>query len=167
MLVRAYADRIVVLFDEEVVANHPRSFKREQVVYDPWHYLPVLMRKPGALRNGAPFKDWDLPRRIGADPRQAAASSRWRSPVRQNARLRAAGRLSAVEAACIEALAAGIANGDVVMAILARRRQPPPPPSITTPDALKLAIEPIADCARYDTLRPATRRMHDGTPPDH
>ena len=46
VLVRADADRIVVLFDDEVVANHPRSFKREQVVYDPWHYLPVLMRSP-------------------------------------------------------------------------------------------------------------------------
>jgi hypothetical protein len=30
-------------------------------VYDPWHYVPVLARKPGALRNGAPFKDWVLP----------------------------------------------------------------------------------------------------------
>ena len=61
VLVRVYADRIVVLLDDEVVADHPRSFRRDQVVYDPWHYLPVLMRKPGALRNGAPFKDWDLP----------------------------------------------------------------------------------------------------------
>ena len=44
-------------------------------------------------------------------------------------------------------------DGDVVMAILARKRQPPIPPSITTPDALKLKAEPIADCARYDNLR--------------
>ena len=28
---------------------------------DPWHYLPVLARKPGALRNGDPFRNWDLP----------------------------------------------------------------------------------------------------------
>src|SRR3546814_2033437 len=27
----------------------------------PWHYVPVLARKPGALRNGAPFRDWALP----------------------------------------------------------------------------------------------------------
>ena len=32
-----------------------------QTVFDPWHYVPVLARKPGALRNGAPFKDWVLP----------------------------------------------------------------------------------------------------------
>jgi hypothetical protein len=50
-----------VLFNDEVVADHPREFRRDQIIYDPWHYLPVLVRKPGALRNGAPFKDWDLP----------------------------------------------------------------------------------------------------------
>src|SRR3546814_13600239 len=59
--VRAYADRIVVRCGEEVVAEHPRYFGRNHTIYDPWHYLPVLARKPGALRNGAPFKDWDLP----------------------------------------------------------------------------------------------------------
>jgi hypothetical protein len=55
-----------VLRDEEIVADHPRSFRRDQVMCDPWHYLPVLMRKPGALRNGAPFKDWDLPEPLAA-----------------------------------------------------------------------------------------------------
>jgi hypothetical protein len=61
VLVRSHAERIVVLLGEKVVADHPRSFKRDQVIYDPWHYLPLLMKKPGALRNGAPFKDWALP----------------------------------------------------------------------------------------------------------
>ncbi|AMJ62872.1 hypothetical protein AXW83_23545 [Bosea sp. PAMC 26642] len=35
VLVRAQVDRIVVLPDRETVADHPRSFKRDQVVYDP------------------------------------------------------------------------------------------------------------------------------------
>jgi hypothetical protein len=61
VLVRSHAERIVVLFNDEVVADHPREFRRDQIIYDPWHYLPILVRKPGALRNGAPFKDWDLP----------------------------------------------------------------------------------------------------------
>jgi hypothetical protein len=47
--------------DGRIVAEHPRSFGRGDTVYDPWHYVPVLTRKPGALRNGAPFKDWVLP----------------------------------------------------------------------------------------------------------
>ena len=36
-------------------------FGRDQTIYNPWHYVPGLARKPGALRNGAPFKDWVLP----------------------------------------------------------------------------------------------------------
>jgi DNA replication protein DnaC len=61
VLVRSHAERIVVLLGDEIVADHPRHFRRDQIIYDPWHYLPVLMKKPGALRNGAPFKDWNLP----------------------------------------------------------------------------------------------------------
>ncbi len=52
---------IVVRCAGEVVAEHARCFGRGRTVYDPWHYLPVLARKPGALRNGAPFQDWSLP----------------------------------------------------------------------------------------------------------
>src|ERR1043165_4456226 len=59
--VHAYADRIVIRQDGRVVAEHSRSFGRGETVYDPWHYVPVLARKPGALRSGAPFKDWVLP----------------------------------------------------------------------------------------------------------
>ena len=46
-----------------------------------------------------------------------------------------------------------LAAGDVILAILARQRQPAPLPSITTPDALRLNIEPAADCGRYDSIR--------------
>lgn len=59
--IRAYADRIELRQDGRIVGDHPRCFGRGQTVFDPWHYVPVLARKPGALRNGAPFKDWVLP----------------------------------------------------------------------------------------------------------
>ena len=153
VLVRAYADRIVVRLGDEVVADHPRSFRRDQVIYDPWHYLPVLLRKPGALRNGAPFKDWELPEalaRLRAGLRHHPDGDR--QFVKVLARVPEHG-IAAVEDARAEALAAGIANGDVVLAILARRRQPPAPPSIAAPEALRLKVEPAADCARYDRLR--------------
>ena len=55
--VRAYADRIAIRQDGEIVAEHPRSFGRGRFVYDPWHYVPILTRKPGALRNGALRRD--------------------------------------------------------------------------------------------------------------
>ena len=63
--VRAYADRIAIRQDGEIVAEHPRSFGRGRFVCDPWHYVPILTRKPGALRNGAPFKGWQLPNALG------------------------------------------------------------------------------------------------------
>ena len=61
--------------------------------------------------------------------------------------------LVAVEAACAEALDAGLASADVILNALARRQQTAPPPSIMTPERLTLAIAPLADCARYDRLR--------------
>jgi transposase len=153
VLVRSHAERVVVLFNDEVVADHPRQFRRDQIIYDPWHYLPVLVRKPGALRNGAPFKDWDLPAglaRVRAKLKSHADSDR------QFVKILAAvldHGLAAVEAACAEALAADIASGDVILTVLARQRQPAVPPSITTPDALRLKIEPAANCGRYDSIR--------------
>jgi hypothetical protein len=38
-----------------------RHHGRGQTICGPWHYVPVLARKPGSLGNGAPFKDWVLP----------------------------------------------------------------------------------------------------------
>jgi hypothetical protein len=136
-----------------VVADHPRHFRRDQIIYDPWHYLPVLVKKPGALRNGAPFKDWDLP------PVLAQVRAKLKNHAdgdRQFVKVLGAvldHGLGAVEAACTEALSAGIASGDVILTVLARQRQPAAPPSITTPDALRLKIEPMADCGRYDSIR--------------
>ena len=153
VLVRSYAERIVVLLGDEVVAEHPRHFRRDQIIYDPWHYLPVLIRKPGALRNGAPFKDWDLPPAL---TQVRAKLKQHTDGDRQFVKVLGAvldHGLAAVEAACAEALEAGIASGDVILTVLARRRQPAAPPSITTPDALRLTIEPAADCGRYDSIR--------------
>jgi hypothetical protein len=153
VLVRSHAERIVVLFNDTVVADHPRHFRRDQVIYDPWHYLPVLLRKPGALRNGAPFKDWDLPPlllQVRAKLKHHADGDR--QFVKVLGAVLDHG-LAAVEAACAEALAAGIASGDVILTVLARQLQPPIPPSIITPDGLRLRIEAAADCRRYDSIR--------------
>src|SRR5436190_11748431 len=91
--------------------------------------------------------------RPGPGPRQARPARRWRPSVRQGPGAVPGHGLAAVEAACAEALEAGLAAGDVILAILARQRQPAPLPSITTPDALRLNIEPAADCGRYDSIR--------------
>ena len=72
---RAYAERVEVLQGGRVVCDHARAFGRGQAVYDPWHYVPVLARNPGALRNGAPFKDWVLPAALDRVRRKLAGSA--------------------------------------------------------------------------------------------
>jgi hypothetical protein len=56
--VRSTASEIRVVADGAVIAEHARRFGRDQLICDPWHYLPILERKPGALRNGVPFQEW-------------------------------------------------------------------------------------------------------------
>jgi transposase len=151
--IQAHADRIVIRQDEIVVGEHRRCFTREETIYDPWHYVPVLAKKPGALRNGAPFKDWVLPSAMEKIRRKLAGSA---AGDRQMVKILAAvldDGLVVVETACAEALAEGVYSADVIINILARRRDPGPPLTILTPDALKLRHIPLADCARYDQLR--------------
>jgi hypothetical protein len=151
--VQAYADRIVIRQDGRVVAEHPRSFGRGETVYDPWHYVPVLVRKPGALRNGAPFKDWVLPAAIERVRRKLAGADDGNRQMVDILNAVLTDGLPAVEAACAEAVAHGVHSADVVLNILARQREPAPPANIMAPAALMLRHAPIADCARYDNLR--------------
>ncbi len=153
--VRAYADRIELRQDGRIVGEHPRCFGREQTVFDPWHYVPVLARKPGALRNGAPFKDWVLPASLERVRRKLAGAADGDRQMVDILTTVLSDGLPAVEAACGEALANGVHSADVILNILARRREPATPISIPTPQALRLRHEPNADCARYDRLRRA------------
>jgi hypothetical protein len=153
--IHAYADRIVIRQDGVTVGEHARCFGRGETVYDPWHYVPVLARKPGALRNGAPFKDWLLPASLERVRRKLTGSH---DGDRQMVAILSAvltDGLAAVEAACAEALDQGVGSADVILNLLARKRDPAPAVTILTPEALKLRHEPIADCARYDSLRRA------------
>jgi len=151
--VRAYADRIVVRLGDEVVAEHRRFFGRDRMILDPWHYLPVLARKPGALRNGIPFQGWDLPPALSQLRRKLGSGDEAdRRFVRVLAAVLTDG-LKVVEDAIREALEAGAASDEVILNILSRRREPPRPLTIVTPQNLALTHPPIADCARYDQLR--------------
>ena len=151
--VHAYADRIVIRQDGRIVAEHPRSFGRGETTYDPWHYVPVLARKPGALRNGAPFKDWVLPAAMERVRRKLTSADDGNRQMVDILNAVLTDGLPAVEAACAEAIVHGVHSADVVLNILARQRDPAPPANIATPPALTLRHAPIADCARYDNLR--------------
>ncbi len=151
--VRSYADRIVIRCGDAIVGEHERHFGRNRTIYDPWHYLPVLAHKPGALRNGAPFQDWDLPpalhrlrRRLGTGDEADRRFVRVLSAVLTDG-------LEPVEAAVREALANGTASDELILNILSRRREPATPHSIVTSEDRMLQHPPLADCARYDLLR--------------
>ena len=153
--IHAYADRIVIRQDGEVVGDHARRFGRNQTIYDPWHYVPVIARKPGALRNGAPFKDWVLPAAIERVRRKLTGSPDGDRQMVDILGAVLSDGLPAVEAACAAALKDGVFSSDVIINILARTREPDPPPVILTPAALTLDHVPRADCGRYDALRRA------------
>ena len=152
--VRSYADRVRVYFDDECVADHQRLFGRDQTVFDPWHYLPVLQRKPGALRNGAPFKDWALPVAIKRTLERLKSSYRdWdRQSVDILSMVPVYG-LETVARACDQALLSGSVTRDRVSNLLSRANEEEVPEEIDTPAHLQLRDPPLADCARYDRFR--------------
>jgi transposase len=154
--IQAYADRIVIRQDGAVVGEHRRRFGRGETIYDPWHYVPVLARKPGALRNGAPFRDWPLPTNLERVRRKLKGLNDGDRQMIQVLSAVLTDGLAAVEAACGEALAGGVHSADVILNILARQRDPGPAATVLTPEALRLRHAPIADCARYDSLRRAS-----------
>jgi hypothetical protein len=106
--------------------------------------VPVLARKPGALRNGAPFKDWPLPANLGLVRRKLKGSD---DGDRQMVKVLSAvltDGLAAVEAACAEALAGGVHSADVVLNILARHRDPGPAATILRRCSCDTPRSPIA-----------------------
>jgi hypothetical protein len=115
----------------------------------------VLARKPGALRNGAPFQHWVLPAAIERVRRKLRSAPDGDRQMVDILGAVLSDGLPAVEAACAEALGEGVHSADVILNILARQRDPEPAVTIMTPQALRLRCAPTADCARYDSLRRA------------
>ena len=133
--VRVYADRIVIRQDGEIVAEHPRSFGRGRVVYDPWHYVPILTKKPGALRNGAPFKGWQLPNALGRlRTRLSARDDGDRQFVKVLAAVLEDG-LEAVEAACARG---GLCRGARQRRLQRRRRAQHPGDALLGSGAVRI-----------------------------
>ena len=151
--VRTTADQIRVVAHGEVIAAHQRVMGRDQLICDPWHYLPVLEKKPGALRNGAPFVTWDLP-----VPIQTVRDRILKQPKGDRAfveLLMMAGEagLDALTVACELTLECGAVSAPVVMNEL-RRLIAPTLPAVANnvPDGITLVTEPVANCQRYDYL---------------
>ena len=153
---RAYADRVVIAAEGQVIAEHARVFTRghdrpARTVYDWRHYLAVIQRKPGALRNGAPFAELPaafrqlqavLLKRPGGDREMVEILSLVLHHDEQAV-------LCAVELA----LESGTISKPHVLNLLSRLLDTEPPASIDAPSALRLIDEPQANVSRYDHLR--------------
>jgi hypothetical protein len=154
------AGHIEVVADGAKVARHSRSFDRSQTFYDWQHYIGLVKRKPGGLRNGAPFETLPaalkqlqaiLVRKPGGDAVMAQVLAA--VPVHG---------LEAVLVAAELALESGRPSGEHVLNVLAHLKSPTPAANLGEAMAaelmhlpLKLRVEPTANVARYDGLRQA------------
>ena len=92
VLVRGYVNEVVISCGAEVIARHPRSYERDDFVFDPIHYLPLLERKTAALDQAAPLQGWDLTRGVrdtappagGQDGKEGQAGIRPGAPAPGN-----------------------------------------------------------------------------------
>jgi transposase len=155
---RAYPEAIVIVADGAEVARHVRCFSRYQVCYDWQHYLPLVARKPGALRNGAPFAGMpavflELQRALRRHPGGDRVMAEVLATVPGHG-------VAAVEAAVHQALAAGRTSGEHVLHVI-RRALAPAPTAEVVATGLMLREAPVADAARYDGLRDAEVRHVD------
>ena len=158
--VRVYPERIVIAAEGQILCEHPRIIERShhqpgRTVYDWRHYLSVIQRKPGALRNGAPFVDLpeafrllqgQLLKRPGGDKEMVEILALVLQHDEQ-----------AVLCAVEMALSAGVPTKTHVLNLLHRLvdGKAPTVPPIDAPQALVLAKEPRANVERYDALRGA------------
>src|SRR5450432_1399561 len=55
VLVKGFVHEVVICAANEVIARHPRSYEREDMIFDPLHYLALLEQKTNALDQAAPL----------------------------------------------------------------------------------------------------------------
>ena len=139
--------------DDAIVADHERRSDEGQTRYDWQHYVPLLQRKPGALRNGAPFAD--LPEALQQLRRGLLRESGGERVMAQVLAIVPSAGLDAVLVAVELALESSPPSGRVsvehVVNVLARLNATPAPQNAIT--LLRAATPPLADTARYDRLR--------------
>lgn len=64
VLIKGFVDRVVISCSAEEIARHARSYEREDMIFEPRHYLALLEQKTNALDQAAPLVGWELPEEI-------------------------------------------------------------------------------------------------------
>jgi transposase len=151
-----YADKLLFVAEAQLIAEHRRVFSRDhgsqgRTIYNWRHYLAVLQRKPGALRNGAPFLE--LPPAFRALQKQLLKHPGGDREMVDVLALVLQHDEQHVEQAIEAALAGGHTSKQHVINCLNRLLDVPVPAPLKTPITLTLVEEPKADTGRYDHLR--------------
>jgi transposase len=124
----ATVDEVRLVFDDRLVARHPRHWGREQYIFNPIHYLALLEKKPGGLDHARPLEDWDLPKCFDIMRRRLEREDLDGLGTREFIRV-----LRLLEHATVEQLAGaveyaldiGILDADSIWVILEHRREAP------------------------------------------
>ena len=133
VIVRGYVDRVVISCGPEVIARHSRSYERDDFVFDPMHYLPLLERKTGALDQAAPLRGWELPEEFGTLRRllESRMGRRGKREYVQVLRLLETFSQQEVAAAVRDAIRLGALSFDAVKhLVLCQMEGRPPRPSL-------------------------------------
>ncbi|MCK9514286.1 MAG: IS21 family transposase [Pigmentiphaga sp.] len=127
--IRGYVDAVVIGCGGEVIARHPRSYEREEVVFDPLHYLPLIEQKINALDQAAPLQGWELPEAFTTLRRlmEARMGKQGRRAYVQVLRLMESFDLADLHAAVKQALHLGAISFDAVKHLVLCRAERRPP----------------------------------------
>jgi len=149
---RAYADRIVVVVRNEVIAEHKRHFTRNISYFEPWHYVPLLDRKPGALRDGAPFVGWELPKAMEQIKDHYMRGCGGDREFVDLLLLTLEHGIDVVEMACELAVEQRTLRLPAIINLINQLLEPVIPPLADTHGYPQLTLRPEADCKRYEAL---------------
>jgi transposase len=129
VLVKGFVDEVVIVSGSEVIARHARSYEREDLIFDPLHYLALLEQKPNALDQAKPLVDWELPAGFAELRRllQARLSKKGKREYVQVLRLLETFTLVDVAASVEDALRLGTISFDAVKHLLLGRIEQRPP----------------------------------------
>ena len=149
---RAYPEFLRVVDSHGEVVDLVRSFERDQTFYDWRHYISLIERKPGALRNGAPFKT--MPEPLQELQRQLLKNAGGDRVMAQVLSAIPMHGLDTVLVAIEIALEGGRASAEHVINTLARLKDGARPLAVLQIDTpLTLQTPPLANVLRYDSLR--------------
>jgi len=129
VIVRGYVHEVVIACGTEVIARHPRSYEREDFVFDPLHYLALIEQKINALDQAAPLAGWQLPEEFATLRRllEARMGKQGKREFVQVLRLMEAFRIDDVTAAVGDAIARGAIGFDAIKHLVLCRIERRPP----------------------------------------